>query len=72
MAHGRRRRPGSYSIRVETREGYMRRMEARQSRALVTGRLNTYLRMEYFVLPPILPMFGCNSLGMSILLFYVI
>ena len=65
MGHGKRRRPGSYSIRVETREGYMRRMQARQSRALITGRLNTYLRMEYFVLPPILDMFGCANLGKS-------
>ena len=63
MAHGKRRRPGSFAIRVESRDGYLRRMEARQSRALVTGRLNTYLRMEYFVLPPILEMFGCANLG---------
>ena len=63
MTRGRKGRPGSYNIRVETRDDYLRRIAARQSRALISGRLNTFPRMEYWILPPILGLFGCTSLS---------
>ena len=63
MARGGTRSGGTGLVRYESRQAYVRRMQARQSRALITGRMNVYPRMEYGVHPPLLELFGCQSLS---------
>lgn len=63
MARGGTRNGSTRIIRAESQAAYLRRMKARQDRALVTGRLNTFPRMEYQVHSPLLPLFGCQDLS---------
>ena len=63
MARGKTRSGGSYMMHVESQAAYLRRMKARQDRALVTGRMNTFPRMEYQVHSPLLGLFGCADLS---------
>lgn len=62
MARGGTRHGYSRSYRTVTRQQYLERIEALGRRAIVTGRLNTFPRMEYMVHEPILELFGCGNL----------
>ena len=62
MARGGTRHGSSRSYRPVTRQQYLERIEARGRRAIVTGRWNTFPRMEYMVHEPILGLFGCTNL----------
>ena len=68
MAKGGTRSGGSKLVRLETRQAYLDRMRARQSRALITGRLNTYVGMDYLVHQPLLQLFGCQDLRKCLVL----
>ena len=62
MARGGTRHGSSSMVRSESREAYLRRVHARQQRAVITGRRNVYPEMVYQVHPPMLELFGCSSL----------
>lgn len=53
----------SRSYPVESYQGYRLRHDARDRRALVTGRQNCYPRMEYNVHAPMFQLFGCQDLS---------
>ena len=62
MARGGNRHGSSVIIRSESREAYLRRIHARQQRAIITGRRNVYPEMIYQVHQPMVQLFGCPNL----------